>query len=132
MFYKKRFLKIEKVVLKAPALESLFLVNFVEIALRHGCSPVNLLHIFRTPFLKNTSGWLVLLLVIQKIIAKEFSKIHLFKPELCVAIARIHSHDIANLQFLSSMNCIALRNYCSASAVIVVLCFKNTLKYTPV
>ena len=26
----------------------------------HGCSPVNLLHIFRTPFLKNTSGWLLL------------------------------------------------------------------------
>ena len=24
--------------------------NFIEIALRHGCSPVNLLHIFRTPF----------------------------------------------------------------------------------
>ena len=29
-------------------------------ALWHGCSPVNLLHIFRTPFLKNTSGWLLL------------------------------------------------------------------------
>ena len=28
--------------------------NFIEIALRHGCSPVNLLHIFRTSFLKNT------------------------------------------------------------------------------
>ena len=28
------------------------LCNFIEIALRHGCSPVNLLHIFRTPFLK--------------------------------------------------------------------------------
>ena len=26
--------------------------NFIEIALRHGCSPVNLLNIFRTPFLK--------------------------------------------------------------------------------
>ena len=26
--------------------------NFIEIALRHGCSPVNLLHIFRTPFLR--------------------------------------------------------------------------------
>ena len=25
-----------------------------------GCSPVNLLHIFRTPFLKNTSGRLLL------------------------------------------------------------------------
>ena len=30
--------------------------NFIEIALRHGCSPVNLLHTFRTPFPKNTSG----------------------------------------------------------------------------
>ena len=28
--------------------------------LRHGCSPVNLLHIFRTPFPKNTSGGLFL------------------------------------------------------------------------
>ena len=34
--------------------------NFIEITLRHGCSPVNLLHIFRTPFPKNTSGWLLL------------------------------------------------------------------------
>ena len=30
--------------------------NFVEITLRHGCSPLNLHHIFRTPFPKNTSG----------------------------------------------------------------------------
>ena len=27
---------------------------------RHGCSPVNLLHIFRTPFPKNISGWLIM------------------------------------------------------------------------
>ena len=32
---------------------------FFEITLRHGCSPVNLLHIFRTPFSKNTSGGLL-------------------------------------------------------------------------
>ena len=31
--------------------------------LRHGCSPVNLLHIFRTPFLKNSSEWLLLDLI---------------------------------------------------------------------
>ena len=31
--------------------------NFIEIALRHGCSPVNLLYIFRTSFPRNTSGW---------------------------------------------------------------------------
>ena len=27
---------------------------------RHGCSPVNLLHIFRTPFPKSTPEWLLL------------------------------------------------------------------------
>ena len=30
-----------------------------EIALWHGCSAVNRLHIFRTTFLKNTCGWLL-------------------------------------------------------------------------
>ena len=34
--------------------------NVIEIALRHGCSPVNVLHIFLTPFPKNTSGWFFL------------------------------------------------------------------------
>ena len=37
------------------------LCNFTGIALRHGCSPLNLLHIFRKPFPKNTSGWLFLI-----------------------------------------------------------------------
>ena len=32
----------------------------IEITLRHGCSPVNLLHGFITPFYKNTSGVLLL------------------------------------------------------------------------
>ena len=34
--------------------------NFIEIAFRHGCSPVHLLHIFRIPFPENTSGRLLL------------------------------------------------------------------------
>ena len=34
--------------------------NFIEITLLYGCSPVNLLHIFRAPFTKNTSGRLLL------------------------------------------------------------------------
>ena len=37
------------------------LCNFIEIRLRHRCSPVNLLHIFRAPFLKNISGRLLLI-----------------------------------------------------------------------
>ena len=36
------------------------LCKFTEIALWHECSPVNLLHIFRTSFAKNTSGRLLL------------------------------------------------------------------------
>ena len=32
------------------------LCDFIEITLRHGGSPVNLLHIFRTHFTKNTFG----------------------------------------------------------------------------
>ena len=34
--------------------------NFIEIALRHGCCPVNVPHIFRTPFPRNIYGWLLL------------------------------------------------------------------------
>ena len=34
--------------------------NFIEIALRYGCSPVNLLHTFRTNFSRNISRWLLL------------------------------------------------------------------------
>ena len=36
------------------------LAALFEILLRHGCSPVNLLHIFKTTFTKNTSERLLL------------------------------------------------------------------------
>ena len=39
------------------------LCKFIEIALRHWCSAVNLLHIFRAPFPRNISGWLLLKLL---------------------------------------------------------------------
>ena len=38
------------------------LCNSIEITSRHECSPVNLLHIFRTPFAENTYGGLLLTL----------------------------------------------------------------------
>ena len=37
--------------------------NVNKVAL-HGCAPVNLLQIFRTPFLKNSFGWLFLKVII--------------------------------------------------------------------
>ena len=36
------------------------LCSFIKITLRDGCSPVNLLHIFRTPFPRNISEWRLL------------------------------------------------------------------------
>ena len=42
------------------------LCNFIEITLRHRCSLVDLLHIFRIPFYKNTYGGLFLLLSFYK------------------------------------------------------------------
>ena len=48
--------------------------TFIEITLRHGCSQVNLLHIFRTPFLKNASGWLLR----KKHLTKENVFLHYF------------------------------------------------------
>ena len=50
--------------------------NFIEIILWYGCSPVNLLYIFRTRFLKNTSGWLLL-----KTTAFACLTLFLFTPE---------------------------------------------------
>ena len=52
--------------------------NFIYITLRHGCSPVNLLHIFRTAFLKNTSEGLLLLLCSGNTSKKQDCKIIVF------------------------------------------------------
>ena len=57
---KKRFLKIcsnfkgENPCWSVISIK--LLCNIIEITLQHGCSPLNLLHIFRTSFSKNTSG----------------------------------------------------------------------------
>ena len=59
VFLRKVVLKIcSKVTEKHPCRG--VICNFIEITLRHGSSPVNFLHIFRTHFLKDTSGGLLL------------------------------------------------------------------------
>ena len=56
--YKKVFWKIcSKFTGEHPCWS---VISIIEIALQHGCCPVNLLHIFRTPFPENISGWLLL------------------------------------------------------------------------
>ena len=45
-----------------------FQSNFIETTLGHECSPVNLLHIFSTPFPKNNSGRLLRIDILAKTI----------------------------------------------------------------
>ena len=64
LFLRKGVLKICIRVTGEHSCRSAILIklqsNFTEIWLWHGCSHVNLLHIFRTPFSKKTSVWLLL------------------------------------------------------------------------
>ena len=53
--------------------------SLIKITLRHGCSPVNLLHIFRKPFSRNTSWWLLLQEAIKGSYFQEFLQILLSK-----------------------------------------------------
>ena len=50
---------MQQIYNRTPMLKRDFklLCNVIEITFQHGCSPVNLLHISRTPFPWNTSGW---------------------------------------------------------------------------
>ena len=48
--------------------------NFIEITLQHGCSPVNLLHIFRILLPKSTSGGLLLKVKGKQIISSKVQK----------------------------------------------------------
>ena len=59
---KRWFENMQQIYRRTPMLKCDFnkILKQLEIRLRHGCSPVSLLHIFRTPFSKNTCGGLLL------------------------------------------------------------------------
>ena len=59
-FWKYSYNRLNNGYVKKVLLTLTLQSNFIEITLRHGCSRVNLLHIFRAPFLKNTYGRLLL------------------------------------------------------------------------
>ena len=63
VFRKRCFQNMQQIYRRTP-MPKCMQSNSIEITLRHGCSPVNLLHIFRTLFLRNTSGQLLLTITI--------------------------------------------------------------------
>ena len=66
--------------------------NFIETTLRHGCS--NLLHIFRTPFSKDTSGGMLLSLH-KNTLAKSKSKLPNKFTEYVQSYQEKHQIDIS-------------------------------------
>ena len=67
------------------------LCKFIKITLRHGYSPVNLLHIFRTPFLKNTSWWSLLNITNSKFFL--FDEVGFLSIKLCYQIMIFFSRN---------------------------------------
>ena len=68
--------------------------NLTEISLRHGCSSVNLLHIFSIPFPKNTCGGLLLKRACDKFCDK---------VSACWRVPVVHSETGNNLFHLFSI-----------------------------
>ena len=66
----------------------------IEIIPRHGCFPVNLLHILRTPFPKITPGGLILLLRLIKSQMWDF-----FTPDIMVCRGQNYSMLITAIMF---------------------------------
>ena len=64
-----------------------WLCNFIEITLRHGRSLVNLLHIFRTHFTKNTSGRLLLFYIFKVLVFENRSEKASVKNAYCFSKA---------------------------------------------
>ena len=67
----------------------------VEITLRHGCSPVNLLHIFRALFLKNTSGRQLL-----HVETLGFSEFHLWITKQMPTLLQLFSFEFSYLLWI--------------------------------
>ena len=83
------------------------LCNFIEIALRLGCSPaVKLLHIFRTPFYKNVSGGLFLINLKSKMTYKPLRYVWFWLCPLLLFAFQLNKNC---LKIIKSANWYALR-----------------------
>ena len=67
----------------------MLMYNFIEIILRHGCSPTNSLHIFSSPFSKNTIGKLLMLVFIVKPFYKFFRPMEELRSVLVHTFSKI-------------------------------------------
>ena len=64
--YKKMFWNMQQITGEHTCESSISIKLVCNFRLQHGCSSVNLLHILRTSFSKNTSGWLLMKCILIK------------------------------------------------------------------
>ena len=76
------------------------LCSFIEIALLYGCLPVNLLHIFRALFLKNTTGGLLLKGRIHRFTGK--ARVHL-RTRWLVCLAETVRQLLFNMRYVGKI-----------------------------
>ena len=84
--------------------------DFNGITLRHGCSPVNLLHIFRIPFFMNTSGRMLLYNVL--FVSYKFLIVLGLYPRLYISIRQSSSHSLSKYFLASAKNKYVLFSFC--------------------
>ena len=117
MFLRKGVLKICSKFTREHPCQSLISIklqsNFIEIKLWYRCSPVNLLHVFRTSFLKDTSGRL--LLVIHQKLCRNFA----FPQNLYKIFTRFPQNLRKNHR--EKVRC----NYCILCSVFLQMGFKR-------
>ena len=94
--------------------------TFTEITLRHECSPVNLLHIFRTPFLKNASGRLLVktsynhicfLYFLFSVKRQKQPPELVYKKSCSEKFCKIHRKTLCRLLFLMKLKVLGLKFY---------------------
>ena len=87
--------------------------SFIEITYWQGCSPVNLLHIFKTPFCKNTSVGLLLSIWVRFFFLKRRNCVHSMSYqsnvtlewlEICSNYAVKHQNDNKAANLLTFLN----------------------------
>ena len=84
--------------------------NFTEMALRLGCSPVNLWHVFRAPFFKNTSGRLLLCLLLCQSYLKNNKSFISWNSNASVIVPN-HQHWLLFTAWPLSKTCVFVNLY---------------------
>ena len=99
--------------------------NIIETTLRHGCSPVNLLHILWIPFVKINSGRLLLMNVVYRLTLNTTKSID---KKSIIVFVDLYFQSLCDVTHcpVSSQGNIVLENECPSLEISSFALFQNT------